>query len=228
MARRRLIRAGGDVREHPQYSIEDVARYLHIPLSTMKAWCRGQQYTLARTGRRIHFCPVITPANPEKGLLSFYNLAEAHVLRATRERNVPLANVRRALDYIREQFPLSPHPLLTHEFETSGKDIFIRHLGSTINATQFGQVAMREVLDAYLKRIERDHLGMPIQVYPMRSKVLTIDPTIASGKPVVKGTGVMAAVLAARKNAGESYRDLIRDYGLTRSTIEQAITEYAA
>jgi uncharacterized protein (DUF433 family) len=118
--------------------------------------------------------------------------------------------------------------LLTHDFETSGKEVFIQHLGSTINATQYGQTAMREILDAYLHRIQRDQLGMPIEVYPMRSEVLTIDPAIASGKPVVKGTRVMAAVLAARKNAGESYRELMRDYGLTESTIEQAITEYAA
>jgi uncharacterized protein (DUF433 family) len=227
MARKKIVRTGGDVREHPQYSVEDVARYLRIPLSTMKAWCRGQHYTLAKTGRARHFEPLIVPADPALGLLSFYNLAEAHILRATREKNVPLRNVRRALDYIREYMP-SPHPLITHDFMTCGQDVFIEHLGSTINATKYGQTAMRELLKHYLERIERDGGGMPIQVYPMNTEVLAINPAIASGQPVVKGTRVMAAVLVARNKAGESFADLVKDFSLTRSQVEQAITEYEA
>src|ERR1035441_10271208 len=179
MARKKIIRMGGDVREHPQYSVEDVARYLHIPLSTMAAWCRGQHWTVGRTGKKRHFEPLIKPANPDKGLLSFYNLAEAHVLRATQDKKVPLQNVRRALDYIRAAIPTSAHPLLSHEFMTYGKSVFIEHLGSTINATRYGQTAMRVLLDEYLERIDRDAFGMPIQVYPMSTKVLSINPTIA-------------------------------------------------
>ena len=38
----------------------------------------------------------------------------------------------------------------------------------------------------------------------------------------------MAGVLAARKREGESYAALVRDYGLTKTQIEQAIVEYAA
>jgi uncharacterized protein (DUF433 family) len=228
MARKKIVRIGGDVREHPQYSLEEVSRYLHIPLSTMKAWCRGQHYTEGRTGRLRHFHQLIKPADPHLGLLSFYNLAEAHILRATRDKKVPLPNVRRALDFVRSYFPACAHSLLSYDFSVSGKEMFIEHLGKTINATLFGQEAMRELLEQYLERIDRDNLGMPIQIYPMNTETLAINPTIASGQPVVKGTRVMAAVLVARRNAGESYRDLIRDYSLTRSQIEQAITEYAA
>jgi uncharacterized protein (DUF433 family) len=228
MARRKVLRHGGDVREHPQYSIEDVSRFLHIPLSTMKAWCQGQSYTLKKSGVQREFHPLITPADPDRGLLSFYNLAEAHVLRFTRDKDIPLKNLRKALDYIREKIPTSKYPLLSHEFSTYGKSVFIHHLGETINATKYGQIAMADLLDKYLERIERDDFGMPIQVYPINSTVLAINPLVASGKPVVKGTRVMASVLAERKRAGESYGDLVKDYGLTESQIEQAITEYAA
>jgi uncharacterized protein (DUF433 family) len=228
MALKKIIRIGGDVREHPRYSLEDAAHYLRIPLSTMKAWCRGQHYRSGHSGRIVHFSPVIVPASPSQGLLSFYNLAEAHVLRATREQNIPLPNVRRALEYIREQIPTSDHPLLSHEFSTFGKSIFIEHLGDTINATAHGQKAMRLLLEKYLHRIDRDELGMPVQIYPMNTKYLAINPTLSSGQPVVKGTRIMAAVLAARKKAGESYDDLVQDYRLTQTQIEHAITEYAA
>jgi uncharacterized protein (DUF433 family) len=228
MALKKLVRIGGDVREHPRYSLEDAAQYLRIPLSTMKAWVRGQHYKSGSTGRTVHFSPLLVPASPSQGLLSFYNLAEAHVLRATRDRSVPLKNVRRALQYIREQIPTSDHPLLSHEFSTYGKSVFIEHLGHTINATAQGQQAMREILEKYLHRIDRDSLGMPIQIYPMNTNYLAINPMLSSGQPVVKGTRIMASVLAARKKAGESYDDLVQDYRLTPSQIEHAITEYAA
>jgi uncharacterized protein (DUF433 family) len=233
MARKKVLRFDGDVREHPRYSYEEAADILRIPTSTVNAWCRGQHYKHARSRKMIHFSPVIVPASAPDGLLSFYNLAEAHVLRATRERNVPMRNVRRALDYIREHLPatdnpLRNHPLLTHDFLTFGKDLFIEHLGSTINATAHGQIAMRELLEQYLHRIDRDDMGMPIQIRPMNTTYLVINPTISSGQLILKGTRIAAAVLAARKKAGESYHDLAQDYRLTESQIEHAITEYAA
>lgn len=228
MARKKVLRIGGDVREHPRYSYEEAASILRIPLSTVAAWCRGQCYRRSDTGKMVHFAPVIVPASPSEGLLSFYNLAEAHVLRATREQDVPLVNVRRALEYIRERIPTSTHPLLTHDFSTYGKQVFIEHLGKTINATAHGQIAMRELLEKYLHRIDRDALGMPVQIRPMNTQYLVVNPSISSGQLIVKGTRIAAAVLAARKKSGESYQDLAQDYRLTESQIEHAIKEYAA
>ena len=88
----------------PRYSISEAAFYVRIPATTLVAWTRGQDY---RTSRGVHrtFEPLIELADPENKLLSFYNLVEAHMLRSTTERGVPLKNVRKALDYIREAFP---------------------------------------------------------------------------------------------------------------------------
>ncbi len=225
MARRKVLRLGGDVREHPRYSIEEAARYLRIPLTTMKDWVSGYKRK-NRAGRIRQYPPVIQPADVTLNLLSFYNLAEAHILRATRDRDVPLENVRRAIEYIRQQFA-GPHPLLSHEFETSGPDVFVSHLGQTINATRHGQLAMRTLLEAYLHRIERDKFGMPTQFSPMKSEHIAINPKLSSGKPVVKGTGIMVAVLASRKESGETVPELAQDFGLQSTDIEQAIAEYA-
>ena len=228
MARKKVIRISGDVREHPRYSIDEAARYLRIPLSTLSAWTRGQNYVIGKTGKRRRFNPVLQLADEERGLLSFYNLAEAHILRATRDRNVPLVNVRKALEYIRESISSSDHPLLSQEFLISGKWVFVEHLGDTINATKYGQLAMRTVLESYLDRIDRDAEGMPFQIRPINTRYIAINPTFSSGQPVVKGTRIMAGILATRKRDGESYAALVRDYGLTKTQIEQAIVEIAA
>jgi len=226
MARKRITRFTGDLREHPRYSIEEAAAYLRIPATTLHAWARGQNY-VTKAGKHKQMAPVIELADSNNKLLSFYNLAEAHVLRSTTERGVPLKNVRRALDYIREEFP-SVHPLLSHDFETAGSDVFIRHLGKTVNATKHGQFAMRQILRKYLQKIKRDEFGMPTEISPIHARRLAIAIAVSSGRPVVRGTGIVASVLRDRREAGETIPELARDYGLSPIEVRQAIQELAA
>jgi uncharacterized protein (DUF433 family)/DNA-binding transcriptional MerR regulator len=224
MPRRHLLRTDGDVREFPRYSISEAAFYARIPVTTLHAWTQGQDY-VTRDGIHRTFRPLIALADKKNRLLSFYNLVEAHVLRSTTEQGVPLKNVRRALDYVHDAIP-GRHPLLTHDFEVSGKEVFIRHLGNTINATQYGQIAMREILDKYLKLIARDGHGLPIRVFPINSKRLAIDPMFSSGKPIVKDRGITASVLWGRNKSGEPVPEIAKDYGLTEIEVKEAIEDY--
>jgi len=227
MARKHVTRLNGDIREHPRYSIEEAAAYLHIPTSTLKAWTRGQRY-VTRTGRRVEFEPVLNLADERRGLLSFHNLAEAHVLRCTRERKVPLRNVRLALAYVRESLPGDPHPLLSRDFRTYGQDVFIQHLGQTVNATRQGQLAMRKLLGRYLQRLKRAIDGTLLELYPIKTRHLALNPLISSGKPIVKGTGINAMVLRDRLRAGEPEEEVATDYGLTIREVKEAVQELAA
>jgi len=133
--------------------------------------------------------------------------------------------MRRALAYIRKTIP-GKHPLLTHDFEVSGKDAFIQHLGMTICATKDGQLAMRKIIEQHLKRIVRDARGLPLQVFPINSKRLAIDPLFASGKPIVKDRGITASVLWARRQTGERIPEIAKDYGLTTIEVKEAIEDY--
>src|SRR5215469_6164565 len=126
MGRKQQIRMSGDLREYPRYSIEEAAQYLRIPVSTMKAWVRG--YT--RRGKRYE--GILKPADSQRGLLSFFNLSEAYVLRFARSRDVPLNRVRLAMEYIRSH-STHPYPLLRRDFATRGHSVFIRELGLLVN-----------------------------------------------------------------------------------------------
>ncbi|HUA16131.1 MAG TPA: DUF433 domain-containing protein [Verrucomicrobiae bacterium] len=228
MARKRITRFAGDILEHPRYSIEEAAAYLHIPKSTLAAWTRGQHYT-TKYGKKVTFDPVLELVDKRNGLLSFNNFAEAHILRCTRERNVPLKNVRLALSYVRRALPDEPHPLLHKDFRTYGSDVFIQHLGQTVNATRQGQLAMRKLLGRYLKRLKRDEVtGALLELYPIKTRHLAINPFISAGKPVVKGTGINAMVLLGRLKSGESNEDVAKDYGLTIGEVKSAVKELAA
>lgn len=224
MPRKHHLRTAGDVREFPRYSISEAAFYVRIPRTTLHAWTHGQDY-LTKTGVHRTFRPLITLADKENGLLSFYNLVEAHILRSTTERGVPFNNIRKALDFVQDKIP-GKHPLLTHDFETSGKELFIQHLGQTINATRHGQSAFREVLERYLKLIPRDGYGLPIRVFPINSKRLAIDPMFSSGKPIVRDRGITASVLWGRNKSGEPIEAIAKDYGLAEIEVKEAIEDY--
>lgn len=224
MPKRLLLRTEGDIREFPRYSISEAAFYLRIPPTTLHAWTRGQNYVTAKGVHRT-FRPLISLGDRTNKLLSFYNLVEAHILRSTTEGGVPLLNVRTALDYVCKRFP-GDHPLITQDFEISGKDLFVKHLSSTINATAQGQTVMREILEEHLRLIPRDGRGLPMRVFPINSRRLAIDPMFSSGKPIVKDRGIAASVLWGRNRSGEEIAEIANDYGMTETEVKEAIEDY--
>ncbi len=143
-----------DPRECPAYSISEAAHYLRIPQATLRSWVAGRYYPTAH-GRKF-FKPIIDLADKDRCLLSFLNLVEAHVLDAIRrEHGVSLPKVRTALNYLKKRLP-SQHPLADQKFETDGSSLFIEKYGQLINLSQEGQLAVRSMLAAHLRRIERD------------------------------------------------------------------------
>ena len=226
--RQLLPETGQDPRELPAYSITEAARYLRMPEATLRSWVAGRPYPTA-TGQRF-FTPVIHL--PEDGwpVLSFVNMVEAHVLEAIRrQENIPLRKVCTAVAFLERHYH-SPHPLSEHNFETDGLDLFIQKAGLLINLSQAGQLAMRDIVAAYLRRVERDVKGLPIRLYPFTRKrvpeeprAVVIDPFVSFGRPVLAGTGIATAVLAERFKAGESVEDLANDYGRTALDIQEAL-----
>ncbi len=163
-------------------------------------------------------------------VLSFVNLVEVHVLDALRrEHQIPLDQVRVAIDYLRRKLGVR-HPLADQDLETDGLDIFVQKYGQLINITREGQLAIRQLLQAHLRRIDRDPSGLAVRLYPFtrkrlgeEPKAVVIDPLIAFGRPVLAGTGIRTAIVADRYKGGESVDDLAKDYGRQRLEIEEAI-----
>lgn len=237
MARQKVRRTNEDIRELPSYSITEAALYLAIPSSTLKTWFRGYK---GPSGTR--YPAMLRPADGRRLLLSFYNLVEAHILDSARRRGVNTRRLRIAVEWANATLP-GNHPLLTNEFATAGKRMFVRKLqGKTIEASRYGQIVslrLAPLLKKFLKTIVRGPDDLPIEIYPirptperldaekkrvyMRESPLAINPRICSGRPVVKGTDVLASVLRLRVHASEPLSDLARDYGLDTSEIYKVV-----
>jgi hypothetical protein len=87
-----------DVRAQPAYSIAEAARYLRVAPGTLRSWTVGRPYPTSAGPRT--FAPLIKLAARRPPTLSFWNLVEAHVLRALRtDHGVPVPALRKALKY---------------------------------------------------------------------------------------------------------------------------------
>lgn len=223
-----------DLRNRPSYPLAEAARYLKVPVATVRSWAFGRDYETAVGTKR--FPAIITPASRQPPLLSFWNLIEAHVLRALRtEHGVPVRAVRKAVAMAEAEFGVT-RLLLSRKLLAGAGQVFLRRYGELIELTASGQLAMRRVLEAHLKRVEWDDRQFPMRLYPFPSaEALTsdhpiaIDPLVAFGRPVIVCRGVTTAVIAQRIDAGESEQDLAADYDLSLEDIEQAIVyEHAA
>lgn len=223
-----MIRTDAEIREMPLYTAAEAARYLRLPASTVRAWSFGQGYRV-KEGQR-QFKAVISIADAKARRMSFLNLVELLVLAAIRkDHHVELKQVRRAIEFLRKKFP-SAHPLADNQFQTNGIDLFVEKYGHLLNISQDGQIAMKEVIQQYLKLVERDASGVPFKLHlPRRADApeplaaVVIDPERGYGRPVLDGRGIRTEVVIERFEAGESIASLADDYGLSVPVIEDIL-----
>jgi uncharacterized protein (DUF433 family) len=225
---------GRDPREIPAYDSFHAGHYLRIPENTIRNWAFGRAYP-TRADKQRWTKPLIRIADSKQHLLSFVNLLELHVLGALRrDHHVEMRNIRRAIEYLNKKLP-SPHPLVDLDVETDGTDIFVTKYGSLINASRDGQLAMKVLLEAHLRRIERDARGVAIRLFPFTRprietsliaeapRLVAIDPAIAFGRPVIAGSRVPTIEVFERFHAGESPDELAEDFGRTKDEVLEAI-----
>lgn len=217
-----------DLRNQPAYALAEASRYLKLPVATLRSWVAGRPYPKAEGVGR--FQPLIHPPRKQPPALSFWNLIEAHVLRSLRtDHRVSIGAVRQALSYAERALGIQ-RLLLRKELRTEAGKVFLDRYGELIELSASGQLAMRQLLEVHLVRIEWDEWQFPVRLYPFLTvagtpaeKPIAIDPKIAFGRPVIARAGVSTAAIADRIDARETVEELAADYGLTASEIEQAV-----
>lgn len=214
---------GVDPRTLPSHSLTEVAAYLRVPRSTLRAWFLGM-------GELKSILAIAQRTPPAR---SFFNIVEAHVLNSIcAYHGVP--ETRRSLRYVERQMGVD-RPLVRKMFQTDGVDFFVEHLGHLLNVSRDGQLAMREGLAVHFLRLDFDQEGVAERLYPFtrarprggleleNPKSVVFDPRLAFGRLVVAGTGVPTAAVADRFVAGDTLEDLAADYGIRRDLVEEAI-----
>ena len=222
------IYGGRDPRDVPAYGLTEAARYVKLAPATLRSWVRGRSYETTR-GTEF-FEPLITLPEGDSSNLSFWNLVEAHVLRALRtDHGVSIKAVRDALDYSETELGIE-RLLLNRALSTSAGEVFLDRYGELINLSRSGQLAMRAVLADHLRRVEWDTRGLPIKLFPFlrvdsggAEPAILIDPTVSFGRPIIAESGISTAAIAGRVDAGEDPAEIAEDYGLSSEQVEEAL-----
>ena len=214
-----------DTLEIPNYTIEEAARYLHVPLSTMHYWVIGERGA----------APLTTVFTRKPLLLCFKNLVECFVLESLRNiHDIGISRIRLSVEELRCEKP-SKFPLADYKLSTKGRTVFLEDDGEElINLTQGGQHAFKPILDPFLKRVERNPKGMAERLFPFTRKehlqspenaprYVVIDPAVAFGMPVLKDSRISTAFLLSRNRGGASIAKLAADYGRPEAEIEEAL-----
>lgn len=217
---RRDIYGGEDPRELPAYPLVEAAHYLGLNASTLGTWFR--------TG-------AIASPKREGDPMSFWALVEAFVLKGLREQHrLSLQRIRAAVSELRRQYPDLSHPLAQLDLAVLNRDLYADRDGLLVDASKGAQLGIRGILEVYLSRVEKDGSGA-VRFYPFTRprleeapRLVSIDPKIAFGRPVITGTSIPTAVLHERWKAGDSITDLAEDYARPFAEIEEALRYEAA
>src|SRR5271157_6002868 len=137
--------------EIPNYTVEEAARYLIVPVSTVRYWSIGEAGA----------APLTTVYSRRPLLLSFKNLVELYVLESLREsHDVGLPRIRRSVEELRIEKP-SKYPLADYQLATRGRKIYLEGEGNElVSLSAGGQHAFKEILDPFLKRVDRNTKGI--------------------------------------------------------------------
>lgn len=220
MTKKKDIYGGADPRSLPAYPLVEAAHYLGLNASTLGAWFREGALLLP---------------DGDADQMSFWNLVEAFVLKGLREEHrMSLQRIRVAVEELRRLYPKLSHPLAQLDLAVLNRDLYADRDGFLVDASRGGQLGIRGVLKLYLSRVERG-AGGAIRLYPFTRpsldetpRLVSIDPTVSFGRPVIAGTSIPTAVLRERWKAGDSIPNLSEDYDRPVAEIEEALRYEAA
>lgn len=203
------------------YSYATASRYLRVPASTVRWWARGRQ--------EAGYGPVLSAQAGR--MLSFYDLMELYVVRQLRRvHGIRLPKIREAIRYAEDELAI-PRLLLTEQILTDRRSLFLDYLGDLVALSESGQIALREIVQSTLRRVERDDLKLPILLYPPfegeelvgARHPVSISPLVSFGRATITGRGIGTAVIAARIDAGETEETVAADYDLDISQVTNAL-----
>jgi uncharacterized protein (DUF433 family) len=152
---------------------------------------------------------------------SFSDLISLFVVRQLVKRGVSARTIRDAEMHLRDKWK-TDRPFACEDLKTDGIEVFCEDepdAGSIEAASQYGQLAIREVVQEGLASVFYDE-GNAAYWVPMKG--VLVDPRVQFGEPVVKGTRIpTSAVAGVVRNLGQE--EAVLRFSLTTDLLESAV-----
>jgi uncharacterized protein (DUF433 family) len=224
-----VIAHSGEVRfTVPLYTTAEAARYLDVRETTFRRWAKGYRQEF-RNRPPVHGAPLITGLAPEaRGgpSIPFIGLAEGMFLSALRKADMPLQQIRPALELVRTKIGVG-HALASRKLYVAGAQLLwevseekaieddARHGARDLIVLKNDQYVFRQVIEQYLRQITYDReYARRILLPGYEVARIAADPDTNFGKPYFTETGTPLYVVQNMLKAQERIEDIADDYGL--------------
>jgi uncharacterized protein (DUF433 family) len=200
------------------YTVAEAAQYLGLPHSTLHSWVRPGA---AR--------PPLVASVPRKGYdasISFIGLAEAFVLQAARRAGVPRTRIRPGVEAVKTELGLD-HALASKLLYTDGAELLVRYAtdDESLEVARSRQRQLTETVRHQLQLITYagDGYATRLQLPSYGCANVIVDPSVAFGYPIIKGTGARVRDILDRFWAGERLGAIADDFDLGEDAVEAVV-----
>lgn len=204
----------------PLYTVGEAARILRVNDSTFRYWAHPPKGA-----------PLVTTlkAKSHQPSVPFIGLAEAFVIAAAKAAGVPDHRIRPGVEGIKRRAGGLEHALASKQVMTDGAEILLAVLeDGDLDAPHNDQRVFRAVVQSRLELIEfdpEDQYARTLRLPGYEKANVTIDPRVAGGRPLLRsGIGVRVKDLRDRVTAGDSTRDVARDFGIPLDELEEVVS----
>ena len=218
----------------PLYTLAEAARALGVPPTTFVSWAKG--YVRHVGDRRTVGEPVVTALDTGAAAgptVPFVGLAEGMVLAAVRRAGVPLQRIRPALEVLQREIGVA-HALASRALYTDGAELLFDYATAEAGGdsvvrdlvvVRSGQRVFRDVIEAYLKRIDyaKDGYARLIRLPAYELASVVADPSRAFGQPIFEHGGARLDDVLERFWTGASIQELSEEFGVPPVEVEDAL-----
>ncbi len=203
------------------YTYAEAARLAGLSAGRVRAWFESTPREPRQRG------PVLSGDFSGQGIISFLDLIEVLVAGHLRGLGISLQSLRKARAALVRYLHTS-HPFSHRSLKTDGKALFIHLQEQASDEEELLEVvsqqhAIPQVLLPYLKRVDYD-LHSKLATDWKIADAVVIDPTRASGKPIVASCAIPTSILAAAFGAnGRDAERVANWYGISAADVDAAV-----
>lgn len=202
------------------YSVPDLAFILRLPQARVRRWMND--FWDVRLGEKYH--GKYSWGDGRDKATNFYTLIEFYVFYQLRENKVGTKAIFTAHEQMAQQlqtaYPFASAPVLT-----DGKSIlYALEDGTTINADRTRQIAFKQIIESFCKKIEFSKTQLAERYWPLgKEHRIVVDPHHQFGQPVIEKTNLLAETIFDLYQAGETPAFLSRLYNISVNEVNDAV-----
>jgi uncharacterized protein (DUF433 family) len=208
--------------DREMYSEAAAARLLKVPRSTLHYWLEGGER------RGTSYKPVIRVEPRGVRTVTWAEFVESGLLGAYRKASVPMAELRRFIELLRERFEV-PYPLADRRPFVAGRRLVHQaQIDAQLDtdywvvATGGEQFLLTGPGREFVERVDWDgDIASGWRPDPDPDSPVRIKPDIRFGKPAIRG--VSTEVLWEHSDSGADVDEIAADFSLTAADVRWAL-----